>query len=328
MIIIALVLALCAGVTIYAEYTKSSRAKRVVASYGDAGTLFSSNYMAMVNNSIPNRAYVYTGSESTSATTTVTVCNYAQGNPTGFYNTRNITYRLDGRLVVIENGVKRAAVAADIASGMTVTAALNGSSGRESFTFSSSNLSHTYTNSVLSYRASSFDECTLTFSPAFNTDETGVCLELTATPVPTGTYADIFPIDCCFSTAIALEPTRLDWEGFFNENGARNNTGLPAPSAHDGFNYVVTGTGVGTCKLSWRADAVDISQVFLTEDFPLATVNTESAGGYTWNYIQFSVDSDIQNRYDLQFYYMPDSGVSYDTWTAVKSYVKLSFTQS
>ena len=324
---LALVLVIGAGVLVYAEYTKSSRARRVIATYSESGTSFSSNYMAIVNSTTPNRKYVYTGSTETSAITNVTICNYPQGNPTAVYD-RDINYVLSGRLVVIENGVKRAATAADVAAGMTVTVAYSGSGGNESFTFSSSNLTHTFTGSTLSRRAPSIDDLDLTFSPAFNTDENNVCLELTATPTPPASYADIFAIDSSFSTAIAIEPVRLDWEGYFNETGARNNTGLPAPTAHDGFNYVVTGTGTGSCKLSWRSDALEISEVFLTKEFPLLTVQTETVGGHTWNYIEFPVDSSLQSRYDLQFYYVEGTSASFASWATVKTYAKLEFTES
>ena len=48
------------GVIAFAEYTKSSSAKRVVAPYESTGVLFSSNYLAAGS---LNRRYIYTISD-------------------------------------------------------------------------------------------------------------------------------------------------------------------------------------------------------------------------------------------------------------------------
>lgn len=97
-----------------AEYTKSSRGKRVIASMNAADVLFSSNYLSTFGpNAYSHKDYIYTGSEDLAGTATITVCNYAQGNPSHYYD-RDISYKLKVRLVLSPSGAMINATSSDI----------------------------------------------------------------------------------------------------------------------------------------------------------------------------------------------------------------------
>ena len=306
-IIAALILALVAGSVTFAEYTKSTRAKRVVATYFTGGVLFSSNYLVVNSNPTVNvyKRFVYTNSADVPAAGTITVCNYAQGNPGSTYET-DIVYRLTASIVkVTEPGgvlTKTAATAAEIGS-KTVTVSLNDGSA---VTLSSSNVSNDFGTSTLSWLKASTDICSVTFSADFTDNSDGLCLYLCAAPEPPAgrNYANIYTIDAVFSPTVSIQEARNTWKGEFNDDMSKT------PDHYDGFNYVISGTGAGTCTLKWRSDKLSISQIFLLNT--TGTSGTETSDGVTWNTFEFSVDSDIINRYDLQFYYQ--EGVSFASW--------------
>lgn len=103
---------LAAGTVALAEFTRSSRAKRVAVTAGSVGMMFSSNYLG-IGDIAQNKNIVFSSSSEGGVSTVVTVCNYPQGNPTRYYD-RAINYVLravltdaDGTLFRI-SGIMRA----------------------------------------------------------------------------------------------------------------------------------------------------------------------------------------------------------------------------
>ena len=325
-LVIAIVAVAVASVAVYAEFTKSSRAKRVVASYESEGLLFSSNYMLRTANNpsaASNRKVIYTGNPANPVITTVSICNFAQGNPGKQYE-RDIIYRLYAELVVVSGNSRRPATAADVGS-LEVTLEFKDGSP---VTLDASNLSYTFSpDSTLDHRAASTDLCVLTFSSGFNTDEDGICLFLSATPI--GNYIGILPIDAIFNTSVSTEQVIELWHGYFNEAGALGVQNSADPDEYDGFNYVITGSGVGTCRLSWNTERLAVNELFLDVfNLDLSDVGSTTVSGDVWNYIDFPVDSDVVNRYDTQFYRSDGDVNSFADWNAVKDCVTLVFTES
>ena len=277
-----MVILLVAGVVVYAEYIKSSRAKRVLATRGDEGTLFSSNYLVPNTNTAANiyKRVLYTNSDSSTVSGDVTICNYAQGNPTKKHE-NDIPYTLTARLVMLgeSNGayVKTDASASDVGA-------------------------H-WVKLTLDHRASQTDKCHVEFDSDF-INAPALCLYLCATPAA-GAPADVGAMDAVFSVSLSNAEARNTWEGRFNEN---NMTGTPAQPEFDGFNYVISGTGAGTCVLTWDNTRLQISQVFLNKYNFTPTVS----GGVSS--VTFAVDSDDVARYDLQFYYA-DGAVRFTDWS-------------
>ncbi|MBR6918171.1 MAG: hypothetical protein IKN38_08310 [Clostridia bacterium] len=317
-----IVISVLTGIVSFAEYTKSSRAKRVIASYESEGMLFSSNYLAKngaAATEVRNRYRLFTGHTNTGASGDISICNYTQGNPAR-PNDSDINYVLSAKLVVVNGTTKRDAVASDLSAGMSVSLTLNGVTK----TLSSENLSDAFGSALLRKRVASTDVCNISFSPAFNTDENNVALYIVATPTPA--VAGITPIDAIFSTGVSTSQERATWEGYFNESGALGIAGASAPTGFDGFNYTITGSGEGEFKLSWDPSLMSPSQLFLDEIGE--TVQTETVSGTVWNYIVFDVDSDIISRYDTQFYFAEDVLGTLATWNDVRAAVTYEYTES
>ena len=312
-----MVILLVAGVVVYAEYIKSSRAKRVLATRGEEGMLFSSNYLVMNSNPTVNvyKRVIYASSPDYPVSGDVTICNYAQGNSTKRHET-DIPYTLTAQLYILSeaNGVyiKTPASASDVGA-HTVKLKLNGG---ETVTLNSGNLSHTFAGNLLDHRFASTDICNVEFDADF-INAGALCLYLCATPAA-GAPSDVFPMDAVFSAALGNTEARNIWEGYFNDN---NTTVSPEQPYYDGFNYVVSGSGEGTCVLSWDNTMLKISQVFLSENSLTPTVS----GGVSS--VTFAVDSDVVARYDLQFYYA-DGDVAITDWDALAACVTLTYTET
>ena len=327
-----IVLSLLSGVVSYAEFTKSNRAKRVIASVEAEGALFSSNFMLYTegdNTVHSNPKTLYTGNAAQDVVTTVTICNYAQGNPAKVYDT-DITYTLTAKLVYVENGTKRLATAAEIGD-LSVT--LNYKGGAD-VVLDSTTISHVFAASTLSHNSSSTDTCHLDFSPGFNSEDCKIRLYLIA--VPTTARGDISMIDATFGTAVSHERQSISWEGYFNEAGARDAADASLPTAFDGFRYVITGTGEGTIRLSWKHALVHPNSLFLNEikatvpEYAESDLSQFVKHSGDWDYIEFPVNSNTVNRYDTQFYYA-DGVLAAGTlaaWNDVKTAVDCVYTET
>ena len=316
------ILSLTAVVVTYAEYTKSSRAKRVVASYEASGALFSSNFMQYSegdNNTIENKRTLFTGAENQSVITTVSVCNFAQGNPVKYYD-KDINYVMTAKLVYVNGTTKRAATPAEIGD-LSVSIVHNNST----VTLDSTVVSHVYASQTLDHYAAHSDAYQITFSPEWNTDDGYVCLYLIA--VPQNNYSDISPIDVAFNTGVSHERMEATWEGYFNEAGARGAALAVLPPAFDGFRYVIEGSGAGTFTLSWDNTAIEPSQIFVDE---IVAAGGSLSVGATTSTLSFAVDSDVINRYDLQFYRVDADSDDLSSWAAVwaaaTAYVTYTYT--
>ncbi len=318
--VLALIVALTAVVS-YAEYTKSSRAKRVIASYESGETLFSSNYMALNTavepDDVSNRRLVFAASADVSASAEITVCNYAQGNPARFYSD-DITYVLSMKLVAAQNGKWREISSADSVSGKTVTVSYKGVDVTLNAA-SSSARSHTFASSTLDRRAASRDVCSVHFSSAFNEDDNVIALYVKATP--TGAVAHGLPeIDGFLVPTVASAEGAVRWTGWFNEAGALGDSAAALPTELDGFNYVISGNGAASARLKWMTAALVPNQLF--------TLGKTIQSSGLWSYVDFDVDSDAVSRYDVQFYRVEGTQSSFATWNAVKDYVVFEFTPS
>ena len=319
---LVLVIGLAAGIVAYAEFVKSSRAKRVVASYGDEGSLFSSNYLVENTNPAANvyKRLFYTMGEGIPAHGDVTICNYAQGNPVRTYES-DIEYVLTARFMILgeSNGsyVKTNATAENVGD-HTVSISLKGG---EPVTLSSSRLSYTFPAAVLDHRATATDLIHLEFDGSFHTAG-ALCLYLSA--VPTKSQAGVHTLDAVCGVALNTGEARNIWEGEFNEKSMGQLS--PQQPNFDGFNYLISGTGKGTCTLTWNNTKLQISQVFLTQQQLTPSVSGNLSS------VTFPVDSDVLNRYDLQFYYVDGSG-TFSSWNELTGgaggdgYVKLLYVE-
>ena len=318
-VILALSLAFT-GVISYAEYTKSSRAKRVITSNEGGSALFSSNYMGKNTNPDPDAAVnirtVYTDSPGNACETDVTVCNYAQGNVAKMYE-NDISYTLTATLVIVEDGEKRSITNEDNITGKTVTLTYKGGSPVTIGAGQGSN-THTFASSTLDHRRISTDVCSIRFSSAFNSADNNVKLHIVATL--NSTYHGITSIEALIDTGVSSTVQSDNWEGQFNEAGALGVPDSPDPEDLDGFNYMISGHGAGTATLRWKHGVIVPSQVFTSGK----TIRSRTISTVDWDYVEFHVDSDTISRYDLQFYRV-DATQLIGLWSEVTGSVVFSF---
>lgn len=259
----------------YAEYTRTSRGMRVVAAYEPIGSLFSSNYLARdksengVESNWPEyRRTIYTSSLETSAAANVTICSYAQGNPTRTYP-GGIDYDLTVTVMKYADRTLTAAAASDLGSNIIIIQDVELSASRLSYTFSGQ---HTEPMDIYAVEI-----------PSALADS-GICLLLQAVPI--GEYDDIEPLKGFFDCALMAEEPEQLWNGVFAANE------LEAPGLYDGYNYTLSGNGAGTLTVSW-ADS-NLTPNKYDSIFGGADVSGTS---YTLH-----VDSAMTDRYVIRFY--------------------------
>ena len=312
-----LVLLIVGGV-VYAEYTKSTRAKRVIAAYSEEGMLFSSNYMSISSVGLLNKRILYVNDQSQRAGTEITVCNYVQGNTMDVYS-KNILYDVVVKLVKVTGSERSDASYSDVGEDLTVSVKYKNGTP---ITLSRDNLSHTFNNggshNVLTGYVATTDPIEVEFSSAFNT-ESNIYLEVQANLYPNAaSYTGLSNLYAVFNPTLKNQDVPSIWSGEFNERKGESD---PLPYLLDGYNYIITGNGVGTVRLKWLTDVLSINDLFLVKN----SLTPHTDGDYT--YIDIPVDSSDIDRYDLQFYKKTTISSSIN-WATFEGYVITTFTPS
>lgn len=325
-----IVAVLIPGVLVVAEFTRSDRAKRVIGTYGESGNMFSSNQLTENitldlgrirsgdTTGVGARRIIYTSNPDAGATTQITVCNYTQGNRTRRYPS-DITYDFYAALVKVTGDNKRLADAGTIGA-QTATITF----GSTTYTLNSANREvYSDAHGTLLATESASDVFNVALSAGFGSGESGVWLYVLAKP-----HTDlpgIQPLDAVFRSAVRDAAEKNVWEGYFNEDAAKD------PDEFDGFRYVITGIGKGAVTVSWDARVLDLNEIFaayngLTYNGSAAAVADSATTG--WKELTFDVDSDSVSRYDTQFYFSYGSPEDLDSWTwsTLDGYVTFSFT--
>ncbi len=301
---LAISLVLLIGATTLAAYTNSRHAQRTIATYETTGDRFSSNLLAK-RNSRDNVKVLYVTDDSKNPNTIVTVCNYEQGKQTLPYE-KNITYSLTARLVMFDNSTEEKYVPVD-ASYMTANSltayTVTITKGNTTVTLSSSHLSDSSFGRTLTGDTADSDAFTLSFGTLFAPNTPNLYVEMIALPT-----SNVLPtLRGVFKAEMRSEGASNSWTGSFSDDTALT------PNQYDGFNYLITGVGSGSCTLTWNDEVVQLDFLCLSEllSIPEAT-QTESS-------VSFSVDSDENSRYDLRFYKV--SELVGTTWSQMNSTV-------
>lgn len=298
-LIVAVVLALVVTFTgVFAAYTNSRHAQRTIAAYDATGDRFSSNDLGE-GFAKDNVKTLYTTDALRDPSTVVTVSNYERGKQTR-PNDEDVTYTLTARLVKYDGTQEARYVPVDAAyitaNGLSAYSVTIGK-GSTTVTLNGSNLSTTTDfGGTLAGGAAHTDAYTLIFSANFATAKPNLYLEMTATPtdVSLPTLRGIFKADMRLSGASNA------WTGVFHDDDTSS------PADYDGFNYLISGVGSGTCTLTWDGTKVALSYVSL-RDLMAITGATQSG-----NSVTFPVDSDEVGRYEVQFYKV---NITSETWT-------------
>ncbi len=269
---ISVILAFIVGFSIvsYAEYTRTSRAMRVIAAYETGGALFSSNYLMPVGDAVPAyRKTLYLSGEAQTVSVNVSVCSYPQNNPTKLYP-GGVVYDLELSLMKHHSGTLTQATPADIGNN---TVSVNNT------VLNSSNLSVTLSD----LRANPEDMYTVTISSGLK--DSDVCILMLATPH--GGQDNVTAIKAFFDCAERMSEEARSWAGEFNAEE------VASPNDYDAYNYTLSGDGAGTVTLSWSGSGLAPNKLLL-EDIAGQSITGSS--------ISFSVDSAVRSSYTLQFY--------------------------
>lgn len=278
--------ALLLGFASYAAYTNLNSVKRVVSTQGLKGTPFSSNYLNLTPRDESSYSVKNIIFPESEETTSfnIDVCNYIHNNPSKF-NDNDINYTLSLKLVGAE-GVS--------------TEGLSVSFGGTAYSFTDGVFS--IPNQTLKGSTKSVNRYEITVPKSFRDK---VKIEAVAVPEDGSyRYTGYFKLGRLLAFTSKSETAAI-WTGSFSESTADN---------YDGFNYILSGQGAGTITLEWNAEMLEISRIFL-ENNGIA----ESGGSFT-----MTVDSEVKNRYDIQFYKTGNG--DYSSMETVGSYVSISFT--
>lgn len=320
----------------YAAYTEISSVKRVVSTTAAPGELFSSNCM---------RADI-SSRRLTSAEYTITVCNFDQERPTT-YNPSNIKYALNAELQIkrsdkylsmseletelnndeeYQKYVVKAAKyfiykTEDDETSLVTTDKIG-------FT-SENNFKVTLSEDNLAAQRSSIDKYKVEIDKddLSNTD-TEFFIHVWAEP----TYPyNLSKIETRLYGAKIVADT-ASWTGAFLESDCET-------IDYDFYNYIITGSGVGTVDILWDPDKFVINQLFFNTQLSgnkfvgdVSTVlETDEKYGekYSgWSMVTLKVNSTEKNRYELQLYKTPTdskTGVSYTGENAATNYIVCQF---
>ena len=308
-----------------AAYMNSTRAQRVVAAYDMSGVLFSSNYLINAAGA-ENVRTVHTTDAAVGTATTLTVCNYRQGNQTK-YNSDSITYRLTLRLMRYDSE-SNAYVEANEAYIASLADAKNAAEEEGYAPWSTADFTATVTLSngtplVLdSVNLSDTLESTLeggsarsdAYSVSFGSGFTDSNLLLEAEVIP-ATGQELPTLRGMFRAELRAAGASNSWSGTFSDDTS------VSPGNYDGFNYRISGMGSGTFTLTWNYNVLALSEVSL-QMLGVTAEDIEENGGMRT--VTLSVNSDNVSRYDLQFYIvssLPEGA----TWENIDAYVTYSF---
>lgn len=296
---------LSASAVTYGMFTNSMQAQRTIAAYDETGARFSSNLLPGVSTYTQGEysdsvKTVYVTSNQQSPTAVVTVCNYDQSDKTR-QNSNNITYTLSAELVKYDDvNYKYVAVDAAYLSANSLTAytvTISNADGTVSDTLGGAKVKTTAAfGGTLANDEGHDDQYTVRFSTDFAVaTPPNLYVGLTVTP----TDESLPKLHGVIAPGLRAAGAVHLWQGSFSDSTSS------APSAYDGYNYVIEGTGSGTFTLKW-----DNTKVTLSDESILTLGRTPSTVGSV-STIEFSVNSDTTNHYDLQFY---KKNITTETW--------------
>lgn len=293
-IAVACIFSVLATVFTYAAFTSSLHAQRTIAAYDTMGERFSSNNLVK-GDSDRNVRTIYAIGDNAAASMAVTVCNYPQGRQT-LPADDNITYQISANLVYYDetNPGYVSATAGYISNNSLTAYTVTIRAGNNTLTLGGSTVSGTLPESTLTGGAEAEDVYSVVFSANFPANKPNLYLEMIATPSTQG-YSVLRGI---FKPELRAAGASDHWTGEFRDDTA----GL-TPADYDGYNYLVSGMGSGTVTLTWDTTKIEISDVSLKMMLEVTGVqHTSATPTDTTETLTFPVDSDVESRYDIQFY--------------------------
>jgi hypothetical protein len=278
-----------------AAYTSTPSVKRVVSTKSGSGAMFSSNYL-LPGSTASLKSIPFNNADS-KPLVSVYICNYVQGDKTQHYS-KDITYTLTAKLVD-SNGNDLSADSFDSENWFEYYSI---KLGNEEKVFDSS-MTVEFSNQQLSSDNSNEDKYDITFDYLGSGLQTGD-VYIYAEAVPESMEDGNSAISRIIGIYAESNQTS-SWSGNFTDKFVSDSS--LSPVDFDGFNYEISGSGVGTATLSWNEKYVKISPIFIES---ISDIKTEQTSGS----ITFKVDSSVQNEYSLQFYRVQPDSDSEEDW--------------
>lgn len=309
LIMIAIVMLLLAIGTTFAAYTYSQHAQRTVAPY-ESGEMFSSNYLRTDSGEVKTIFVNSIDEHASNPSTLLTICNYPQGKQNQFNNV-TINYHLKMELVKKNNSN----VYVNVSENDTLDATYEATLGDLAVN-NSSLIAQTATDSpeTLNGGAAHSNVFTLLLSKSFASNS-DIAVRITAK----STDQTLPELSCIFNVVYRSGNATANWTGEFFE------AGNILPYKYDGYNYIVSGFGRGTCTITWDSSKVELSYISISE---INGTNYTNDNGI--KSISFAVNSNTATRHELQFYKVNiDSSVA---WTgnnnSMEQIIALHFTET
>lgn len=286
LIAVLLFILLISGSTL-AEFTKSHRAKRVVAAYDEDERRFSAEDYLRAGDVKSNFAPVYTDPDGTEdpVTANIVLCNFAQSDRNRFCEV-DIAYTVDVQIVTITETVTAGVVTRTLTN---VTS--DGPDVKVNGTSLSSGAGH-YSD-TLTHGQSSTATLTVSLPRAMLTGDTTYYLKVVADP--NNANLDII------SALMYLAPTPRGSTESWAITPTDNQTGIGV-GEYAGYNFRLSGTGSGSLRLSWVNTKLAINEVFRKSVRNNAGETPSISVSGTTSTLTFDVDASVINSYDVQFY--------------------------
>lgn len=275
----------------FAAYTSFNSVKRVVSTGTQSDTMFSSNYLSLLNlndEAYPAKRIPFSDTDGT-GTFTVLVCNYVWGDES-LYNPKKITYTVTAQLLSTDGG----SLPDDI-MGIKINNQSFDTDGR-----------WTLLKEVLDYGSAKRNNYKFEIPAALKNK---IKIQMTAEPSDDDSKKAVNNQKLAAIFSFAEYEATKNWTGHFLDS-----TTDRTPNDYDAFNYEISGNGAGTVTVTWK-NSLQLSK--------WATNGKQESNSYT-----FTVD-DSTTAVQFQFYRNPIDMLS-DTisWADLEKLVTVTFKEA
>lgn len=308
-----------ASVVSYGAYTGVTTAKRVVSLSSHDGVLFTSKYMSRNDVGVQPAIFTYDTSKSDAENTPVVVvdvCNYDMG--LNVYD-KAFHFRLKAR-IVNRDGTDIDQETWDALDPKPTAYSLqykshSDSTGTLTATYSTTPIVLTntdqYLDSGVQYLFPGADKTKYLFEIKFDVNDIKAAQPNYAVRIEAEKIEDYTDIENIFGVIKAVqggERTETTWEGKYMDI----TTGGRKPAHYDGINYQISGNAVGTVKLRYPSNAVEINSDDLSKLTVTSTTGPVTINGIVYKTINISVDPENQSMYDIRFHWVNGTNNSFD----------------
>ena len=275
----------------FAAYTSFNSVKRVVSTGTQSDTMFSSNYLSLLNlndEAYPAKRIPFLNADGTS-TFTVLVCNYVWGDEK-LYNPKDITYTVTAQLLSMDGG----SLPGDI-TGVKINNQSFNTDGRL-----------TLPNEVLNFGSAKRKEYKFKIPAALKNK---IKIQMTAEPSDDDSKKTVNNQKLAAIFSFAEYKAMKNWTGHFLDSTTKR-----TPNAYDAFNYEISGNGAGTVTVTWE-NSLQLSKWAINGE--------QKSSPYT-----FTVD-DSTTAVQFQFYRNPKETLRATiSWAELEKLVTVTFKEA